>query len=194
MGSVMASANPTTLTGSIGVFGLLPNAGKLMDQKLGISTETVNTNKNSDFPSVFRPMTSYEKVMMQNSVDKIYSDFVSKVSSGRNMSFESVDSIGQGRLWSGADAIGIGLVDHMAGLTASIDSAAAMAGVDKYSIKELPVQEEPYAKLISQLSGDVRLRILKKELGESFRFLEELRAIRELSGIQARMPYFIDIH
>ncbi|NMC37668.1 MAG: signal peptide peptidase SppA [Bacteroidales bacterium] len=187
-------ANPTTITGSIGVFGLLPNAGKLLDQKLGISTETVNTNKNSDFPSFFRPMNEYEKVMMQSSVDKIYSDFVSRVSSGRSMSYEAVDSIGQGRVWSGADAVGIRLVDAMAGLTASIDSAAALAGVDKYSIKELPVQEEPYARLISQLSGDVKLRILKKELGESFRFLDELRAIKELSGIQARMPYFIDIH
>lgn len=187
-------ANPTTITGSIGVFGLLPNAGKLLDQKLGISTETVNTNKNSDFPSVFRPMTAYEKLMMQSSVDKIYSDFVSRVSTGRSMDYEAVDSIGQGRVWSGTDAIGLGLVDAMAGLTASIDSAAALAGVDKYSIKELPVQEEPYAKLISQLSGDAKLRILKRELGESFRFLEELRAIKELSGIQARMPYFIDIH
>lgn len=187
-------ANPATITGSIGVFGLLPNAGKFLDQKLGISTETVNTNKNSDFPSVYRPMTSYEKEVMQAGVDKIYFDFISKVSSGRNMSTEAVDNIGQGRVWSGADAMGIGLVDAAAGLTASIDSAAALAGVEKYSLKELPVQEEPYARLISQLSGDSKIRILKSKLGESFRFVEELMTIKELSGIQARMPYFIDIH
>ncbi len=187
-------ANPTTITGSIGVFGLLPDAGKLMDQKLGISTQTVNTNKNSDFPSIFRPMKPYEKEIMQASVDQIYSDFVERVSSGRKMRYEDVDSVGQGRVWSGNDAIGIGLVDALAGLSASIDSAAALAGVDKYSIKELPVQEEPYARLISQLSGDTKMRLLKKELGESFRFINELRAIKDLSGVQARLPYFIDIH
>lgn len=187
-------ANPATITGSIGVFGLLPNAGKFLDQKLGISTETVNTNKNSDFPSVYRPMTSYEKEVMQAGVDKIYFDFISKVSSGRNMSTEAVDNIGQGRVWSGADAMGIGLVDAAAGLTASIDSAAALAGIEKYSLKELPVQEEPYARLVSQLSGDSKIRILKSKFGESFRFVEELMTIKELSGIQARMPYFIDIH
>jgi protease-4 len=110
------------------------------------------------------------------------------------MRYEDVDSVGQGRVWSGNDAIGIGLVDALAGLSASIDSAAALAGVDKYSIKELPVQEEPYARLISQLSGDTKMRLLKKELGESFRFINELRAIKDLSGVQARLPYFIDIH
>jgi protease-4 len=187
-------ASPTTITGSIGVFGLIPNAGKLMDQKLGISTETVNTNMNSDFPSVYRPMTVYEKEVMQLSVDKIYSDFVSKVSSGRKMSIGAVDSIGQGRVWSGADAIRIGLVDGVGGLKASIDSAAVLAGVDKYSIIELPVLEEPYAKLMSQLSGDIKMRILRKELGENMRFLNEFREIKDLSGIQARIPYFVEIY
>ncbi len=187
-------ANPATITGSIGVFGLLPNAGKFLDQKLGISTERVNTNKNSDFPSVYRPMSSYEKDVMQAGVDKIYSDFISKVAAGRGMSVEAVDNIGQGRVWSGADAMGLGLVDAAAGLTASIDSAAALAGIEKYSLKELPVQEEPYARLISQLTGDAKIRIIKRNFGESFRFIEELGTIRELSGIQARMPYFIDIH
>lgn len=187
-------ASPTTITGSIGVFGLIPNAGKLFDQKLGISTETVNTNKNSDFPSVYRPMSVYEKNVMQLSIDNVYADFVGKVSSGRSMSVQAVDSIGQGRVWSGADAIKIGLVDAFGGLSASIDTAAALAGISKYSIKELPVQEEPYARLISQLSGDIKMHFLKKELGENFRFLNELREIKELSGIQARMPYYIEIH
>ena len=139
-------------------------------------------------------MTAYEKEVMQINVDKIYADFVSKVSSGREMSIQAVDSIGQGRVWSGTDAIRLGLVDLIGGLSASIDTAAVMAGVDKYSIKELPVQEDPYTKLLSQLSGDVKTRILKKELGESFRFLNELREIKDLSGIQARLPYFIEIH
>lgn len=186
-------ASPTTITGSIGVFGLVPNAGKLLDQKLGISTETVNTNMNSDFPSVYRPMSVYEKIIMQANVDQIYADFVSKVSTGRKMSTGAVDSIGQGRVWSGADALRIGLVDGFGGLSASIDSAALIAGIDKYSIIELPVQEEPYVKLMSQLSGDIKMSILKKEVGENIRFLNELREIKDLSGIQARLPYFLEI-
>ncbi len=186
--------NPTTITGSIGVFGLIPNAGKLLDQKLGISTQTVNTNSNSDFPAIYRPMSAYEKEVMQSNVDKIYSDFVSKVSSGRNMRTESVDSIGQGRVWSGTDAIRIGLADCIGGLSASIDTAASRAGVDKYSIIELPVQEEPFAKLMSQLGGDIKMRLIKKELGENIKFLNELRELKDLSGIQARLPYFIEIH
>ena len=111
-------ANPTTISGSIGVFGLIPNANKLLEQKLGLSTETVNTNKNSEFPSVFRSMSTYEKEIMQMNIEKIYSDFVSKVASGREMTAESVDNIGQGRVWSGVRAKNIGLVDEIGGLKA----------------------------------------------------------------------------
>ena len=187
-------ANPTTISGSIGVFGLIPNAGKLMEQKLGISTETVNTNKNSDFPSIFRPMNVYEKEIMQKSIEKIYTDFVNKVSAGRKMTFESVDSIGQGRVWSGTSCLKIGLVDEIGGLKDAIKGAAELAGLETYSIRELPVDEDPYIKLLNQLSGDVKMNFLKKELGESFRFYNEMMEIRNLSGIQARLPYFIEIH
>jgi protease-4 len=186
-------ANPTTISGSIGVFGLLPNAGKLMEQKLGISTETVNTNKHSDFPSIYRPMNSYEKEVMQLSVEKVYSDFVDKVAEGRKMNSESVDKIGQGRVWSGFSAIKIGLIDEIGGLNDAIEGAARLAELEGYSIRELPVIEDPYARLLSQLSGEVKLSILKKELGESLRYYDMVQEVRELSGIQARLPYFIDI-
>ncbi|MBN2862687.1 MAG: signal peptide peptidase SppA [Bacteroidales bacterium] len=187
-------ANPTTISGSIGVFGLVPNAGKLMEQKLGISTETVRTNENSDFPSIFRPMNTYEKKVMQESIEKIYSDFVSKVASGRDMNFESVDSIGQGRVWSGASCLNLGLVDELGGLQDAISGAAELAGIEKYSIRELPVVEDPYTKLLNQLTGEVKMNFLKKELGETFSFYREIMEIRNLSGIQARLPYFIEIH
>lgn len=186
-------ASPTTITGSIGVFGLLPNTDKLMDQKLGISTETVKTNKNSDFPSVFRPMSTYEKQVMQMNVDKIYNDFLDKVSAGRNMSREAIDSIGQGRVWSGANALEIGLVDEAGGLNAAIESAASLAGVSTYSVKELPVEQDPYMKLMSQLGGDVKMRILRKELGESLKIVNAIKEVSTLSGVQARLPYFIEI-
>jgi protease-4 len=187
-------ASPTTISGSIGVFGLLPNAGKLLEQKLGLTTEVVKTNKNSDFPSVFRPMSTYEKEVMQMSVEKTYGDFVGKVASGRKMKFESVDSIGQGRVWSGTSAQKIGLVDEIGGLKAAIKGAAELAGVDKYSIRELPVIEDPYTKVLSQLGGEIRMSFLKKELGESVKYYNMLQELKELSGIQARLPYFIEIH
>ncbi len=187
-------ANPTTITGSIGVFGLLPNAGRLMNQKLGISTETVSTNKNSDFPSIYRPMDVYEKEVMQKSIEHIYSDFVSKVSEGRHMRTTAVDSIGQGRVWSGTSALEIGLIDGIGGLQASIDSAASLAGIDTYSIRELPSIEDPYTKLLNQLTGDIKMKILRKELGENIKFYNEFQEIKNLSGIQARLPYFIEVH
>jgi len=187
-------ANPTTISGSIGVFGLIPNAGKLMEQKLGISTQTVNTNKYSDFPSVYRPMNTYEKEIMQKSIEHVYSEFTGKVASGRKMSIESVDSIGQGRVWSGDKAEKIGLVDEIGGLKEAIEGAALLAGLETYSIRELPAIEDPYTKLLKHLSGEVRLNILKKELGESIRFYNDLMEIKEMTGIQARLPYIIDIH
>jgi len=187
-------ASPTTITGSIGVFGLIPNAGKLMNQKLGIMTETVNTNKNSDFPSVYRPMTVYEKEVMQLSIEQVYSDFISKVSSGRKMGIAAVDSIGQGRVWSGNDAIGIGLVDEQGGLTSSIEAAANLAGIESYSTRELPESEDPLSRILSQLTGEIKMRILNQELGEYKKFFDEIQDITNLSGIQARLPYFIEVH
>ncbi len=186
-------ANPTTISGSIGVFGLIPNAGKLLEQKLGLTTEVVNTNKNSDFPSIYRPMNSYEKEMMQISIEQIYSDFVNKVASGRNMTAHAVDSIGQGRVWSGTSAQKIGLIDSIGGLYDAIKGAAQLAAIRIYSIRELPVLEDPYVKLLTQLSGEIRINILKKELGESVKYYNMVQEIRDLSGIQARLPFFLEL-
>lgn len=186
-------ASPTSISGSIGVFGLLPNAGELLEKKLGLSTEIINTNKNSDFPSVYRPMNLYEKEVMQKSIENIYSDFVSKVSQGRKKSFESVDSIGQGRVWSGTSAMKIGLIDELGGLNDAIKGAAELAGIDKYSLRELPVIEDPYSKFISQLGGEIKMQIIKNELGGSVKYYNMVEELRDLSGIQARLPYFLEI-
>jgi protease IV len=187
-------ADPMTISGSIGVFGLIPNAGKLLEDKLGLRTETVNTNKNSDFPTILRPMNTYEKEIMQMSVEKIYSDFVGKVASGRNMSVESVDSIGQGRVWSGTSALKIGLVDEIGGLNDAINGAAKLAGLRSFSVRELPVLEDPYTRIMNQLTGEMKLGILKNELGESVKYFNLVKEIKNMSGVQARLPYFIDIH
>lgn len=187
-------ASATTVSGSIGVFGLIPNAGRLLKDKLGISTETVNTNAYSDFPSFFRPMDGYEKEVMQKSIEKIYSEFVSKVAVGRKMNPSSVDSIGQGRVWSGNSAKSIGLIDEFGGLEDAIKGAAELAGIEKYSLKEYPVIEDPYTRILSSFTGEMKLKILMNELGESARYYSEIKEITGLSGIQARLPYFIEIH
>jgi protease IV len=186
-------ANPTTISGSIGVFGLIPNAEKLMNQKLGISVETVNTNKNSDFPSIFRPLSIYEKKVMQMTIEQVYSNFVNKVASGRKMTTGAVDSIAQGRVWSGTSARRIGLIDEFGGLKDAIQGAASLAGIETYSIRELPVVEDSFTKLLTGLSGEIRSRIVEKELGESARYFTEFQEFMRLSGIQARLPYYIEI-
>jgi protease-4 len=160
-------ASPTTISGSIGVFGLIPDAGKLLNDKLGISTENVKTNLNSDFPSIFRPMSYYEKEVMQRNIEKIYNDFVTKVASGRKMNPSAIDSIGQGRVWSGNRAKNIGLIDEMGGFEDAVKEAARLAGVEKYSIREYPVLEDPYTKLLSSLTGDLKMKILLRELAKA---------------------------
>ena len=187
-------ASPTTITGSIGVFGLIPNAGKLMEQKLGVTYETVETNANSDFPSVYRSMNAVDKEAMQRTIEATYSDFVNKVSAGRKMTFNEVDSIAQGRVWSGSDALRIGLVDGFGGLTDAVAEAGRLAGLEAWSLRELPVSEDPFLKMISQFGAEIKNRILKNELGEFERIFDELREIRDLSGIQARLPYYIEVH
>ncbi len=187
-------ANPMTISGSIGVFGLIPDVSNLLEQKLGLSTEIVNTNKNSDFPTIYRPMTSYEKELMQTSIEKIYGDFVSKVANGRKMKEEAVDSIGQGRVWSGTSALNIGLIDEMGGLSDAISGAAKLAGIESYNVRELPEFEDRYTRILSQITGEMKMSVLKNELGESVRFYDMIREVKEMTGIQARVPYFIDIH
>lgn len=186
-------ADPTTITGSIGVFGLIPNAGKLLNDKLGIATEVVKTNTHADAPSITRAMTPYEEQVIQKGVEKTYATFVSHVSAGRGMEFEAVDNIGQGRVWSGAEAISNGLVDAIGGLNDAITEAALLAGLDNWSLKELPALEDPYTKILKDLTGEIAMRSMKSELGIFARYLDEINELSGLSGIQTRLPYFITI-
>ena len=186
-------ADPSTISGSIGVFGLLPNAGKLLEQKLGLTTEVVSTNKNADSPSITRPMTGYEKEIMQLSIENTYSDFVDKVAKGRKMTNEAVDNIGQGRVWSGTNALTIGLVDTLGGLKAAIGGAAKLAGIEKWYLRELPELEDPYTRILNELGGELKTNFLRKELGESARIFDILDEIKDFSGVQARLPYFVEI-
>jgi protease-4 len=139
-------------------------------------------------------MNNVEKEAMQRTIETTYTDFVNKVSAGRKMTFNAVDSIAQGRVWSGSDAMKIGLVDGFGGLTAAVEEAAKMAGLEAWSLRELPVSEDPLLKVLSQFGAEMKTRILSNELGEFERIFDDLREIRDISGIQARLPYFIEVH
>ena len=187
-------ASPVTLTGSIGVFGLIPNAQVFLDKKLGINSDVVRTNSHSDAPSLTRPLNTFEKEALQANVERTYSTFTGVVASGRGMRQTAVDSIGQGHVWSGADAIGIGLVDSFGGLNAAISEAASMAGLESYRVIERPEATDFYTKLLKEMTGMARANAVRRELGEASRYYYEMKEIISSAGVQAVMPYYIAIH
>jgi protease-4 len=187
-------AHPTTITGSIGVFAILPNVQKFFNKKLGIHVDVAKTNQFADFGSPFRPLTSEEKEVIRYGIQQVYDSFISHVSEGRGMTYNQVDSIGQGRVWSGINAMDNGLVDVFGGLHTAIDIAAEMAGLEKYRIVELPKLEDPFEQILRELSENARIWVLKKELGEHFKYLKQLEDLESLSGIQARLPFEVELH
>lgn len=187
-------ASPVTLTGSIGVFGLIPNAQVFLDKKLGINSDVVRTNRHSDAPSFTRPLDTFEKEALQANVERTYSTFTGIVASGRGMRQTAVDSIGQGHVWSGADAIGKGLVDSFGGLNDAISEAASMAGLESYRVIERPEATDFYTKLLKEMTGMARANAVRSELGEASRYYFEMKEIISSAGVQAVMPYYIAIH
>lgn len=185
-------AEPTTITGSIGVFGMIPNVQELMNKKLGITFDEVMTNKNSDFLDISKPLSPYQRAVIQNGIERTYSSFANKVAKGRAMTFEEVDEIGQGRVWTGVQALGLGLVDELGGLEDAIKAAATLAEIDEYRIQSLPVQKEPLMQLLEDLSGEESV-LLKKEFGEYSRYIKYLKNIKNQDIIQARMPFEFDL-
>ena len=187
-------ASPNTITGSIGIFGQIPNIGELLNDKLGITTDVVKTNKNSDLLTLTRPMTEYERSMMQANIEEGYDIFISHVAEGRGMTKEEVDEIGQGRVWSGENAKEIGLIDEFGGLQDAIKLAAEMEGLEKYRTVSLPHLSDPFEELFKMGSNNVRAWILKNELGDKYRYYEYFKKASEMNGIYARMPYDINVN
>jgi protease IV len=187
-------SEPTTITGSIGVFGVLLNYKKLLNNKLGITTDTVKTGKYADLGTWTRPLTASERMIVQRSVENIYDDFITKVAENRNMSKAQVDSIGQGRVWSAIEAKNIGLVDELGGIDKAIKMAADMAGIKNYRIVSLPEQKEAWVELIEKLSGDAEQVFFKKELREGYKYYSEFSSLLKMKGIQARLPYSLEIY
>ncbi|MDD4754624.1 MAG: signal peptide peptidase SppA [Prolixibacteraceae bacterium] len=187
-------SHPNTITGSIGIFGMIPNFGELLNEKLGISTDVVKTNQNSDLLSVTRPMTQYEKDLMQNYIEDGYDAFVSHVSEGRGLTKEQVDEIGQGRVWSGINARELNLVDQFGGLNEAVKLAAEIEGLEDYRQVALPAQPDPFSQLFKSGTDNIRNGLLKKELGEHYRYYKFLKAATKLEGIYARMPFDLFIN
>lgn len=161
-------ASPNTLTGSIGVFGTIPNVKGLVTDKLGLTIDCVQTNKNAtSFTGVFRPLTTYEESVMQQNIEEIYAGFIGKVAEGRHMTPAQVDSIGQGRVWSGTNAIGIGLVDELGGLQEAIAGAAELAGISEYTLVEYP-KEKPFSEQLMELLGDIQAKSADAYIARQF--------------------------
>ncbi|NCB07153.1 MAG: signal peptide peptidase SppA [Bacteroidia bacterium] len=187
-------AQPNTITGSIGIFGIIPNFGDLLKNKIGISTDVVKTNKNSDLLTMTRPMTEYERQLMQVTIEEGYDTFISHVAEGRKMSKEQVDEIGQGRVWTGENAKEIGLVDEFGGLDKAIALAAEIAGIEDYRTVSLPALPDPFQSLLKSGTDNVRARFLKNELGEKYHYYEYFKKASQMNGIYARMPYDLTIY
>jgi protease-4 len=182
-------AYPNTITGSIGVFGIIPNMKEMFNKNLGITFDQVKTNPYADYIPVTRPMTDGEKKIITHSIENIYSTFTKHVSEGRKMTVAQIDSIGQGRVWSGVDAKRIGLVDEFGGLTDAIKEAAKLAKLKDFSIMELPEQKNTFEQLMETFSGDKSSVFLKNELGAAYPYFSYLSRMSRMQGIQALMPY-----
>ncbi|MGB4399579.1 MAG: signal peptide peptidase SppA [Daejeonella sp.] len=186
-------AQPNTITGSIGVFGIIPNMQKFFNDKLGITFDGVKTGRFSDLGDVSRPLTEDEKMIFQHEVDKTYNTFTKKVADGRKKSQAYIDSIGQGRVWSGTEAVQNGLVDRLGDIDDAIKSAAKKAKLKDYKVVSYPTQVDPLKSLFDNSADKVRLYFVKKELGDNFTYYEQLKSALGVSGVQARIPYNITV-
>jgi protease-4 len=187
-------AEKSTLTGSIGVYGMIPNIKDFLKNKLGITVDGVNTGKFSDYRSIFRPVTMQEREFIEEEIAKVYSDFINVVSEGRNLTPEQVDEIAQGRIWSGSQAKEIGLVDELGGLERAIEIASAKAGILTYKIIEYPELKEPFQIIVDMFSEKTEVPLLKSKLGDDYKYYRILEEIRKVNGIQTRMPYNFEIY
>jgi len=185
-------AQPTTITGSIGIFGVIPNI-KGLDDKIGITYDGVKTNKMSDAISINRPFTPEERDLMQSYVNRGYELFVKRCADGRKMKTEQIKAIAEGRVWTGEDALKIGLVDKIGGLNDAIKLAVEKAKLKSYNIKEYPEKEDFMTKLMKNFGKDVETRIAKIQLGEQYNLFKQVKNLDKVNGIQARLPYDLNI-
>lgn len=187
-------AQPNTITGSIGIFGMMFNAQELLNDKLGITTDVVKTGELSDFMNPTRPMTDVERTIIQNTVEDGYETFISRVSEGRGMSPEAVKEVASGRVWTGNQAKERGLVDVLGGLNTTIEIAAARIGaVDDYRVVYYPTKKPWFESIMEDLGNSVQIKILKSELGSNYTLYKQVEKLKSYQGVQVRMPQEIII-
>jgi protease-4 len=188
-------AQPTTVTGSIGVFGVIPNFKNFFNKKMGITFSNVMTNKNANFIDVMAPMSDFQHQKLDETIVEIYQDFTHLVATTRNLDVTYVDSIARGRVWTGIDGLHLGLVDQMGGLDDAIRFAAGKAGLDDdYRIREYPKRKDFFEQLVEEITGNMETRIVAGELGEYKSYYDQIRTLQNMKGIQARLPFFISIN
>jgi len=187
-------ASEKTITGSIGVFGIIPNAQGFFNNKLGVTFDTVKTNTHADIMTILRPLTAEEKAIIQHGVEDIYDDFITKVADGRGMTKEEVDAIGQGRVWTGADAKEIGLVDEFGGLEKAIKIAKDMAKLEDYDLENYPKQKDPVAQLMLDLSSSAKASIWEAYLGPDYKYYNKIKDLSTQKGIMTRMAFDVEIY
>jgi len=186
-------AEPNTITGSIGVFGLIPEAGTLLSETIGITIDTLNTNKNAGLGSMFRPVSPLEAEVIQQGVEEVYTTFITRVAEGRHMTTAEVDSIGQGRVWAGSDALRIGLVDTLGSLDDAIALAARKAKLgDDYRIRTLPAMKDPFADFLQGKKEQASQAFLVQQLSifkDQYFVFRRSQILLNARGVQARMAY-----
>ncbi|MDR2950552.1 MAG: signal peptide peptidase SppA [Prevotella sp.] len=185
-------AQPNTLTGSIGIFGMFPNVEGLT-KKVGLSFDNVKTNKFADFGDATRPMRDDEKAILQNYIERGYDLFLTRCSEGRNIPKDSLDLIAQGRVWTGNQALKIGLVDALGDLDTAIEEAAKLAELSDYSLRDFPKKQDFFESFFSNQKEELTTRAMKEYLGNDYQLFKTIKEIKEQDFIQARMPYDIDI-
>jgi protease-4 len=181
-------AQPNTITGSIGIFGVIPNI-KGLNEKLGITYDGVKTNKMSDAITVNRAFTPEERDLMQNYVNRGYELFVKRCAEGRKMKPEQIKAIAEGRVWTGEDALKIGLVDKIGGLNDAIKMAVDKAKLKSYNVSEYPEKEDFATKMMKNFSKDIQTSLLKSQLGDQYNAFQQIKNLGRINGIQARMSY-----
>ena len=196
-------AQPTTITGSIGVFGTIPNVGKLLNQKLGLHVDTVGTNRNANGLNIFRPLSPTAMAMMERNVEDFYKVFVGRVAEGRGMSYDAVHQIARGRVWTGVDAKRIGLVDTLGGIDLAMSIAAEKAGLEKYAVKVYPAEKDTWTQL-QELFGEAtdndlnlmakgwlayRWKTSQKGQKALSKLEQDLLFVANSEGVQARIPF-----
>jgi protease IV len=187
-------AEPTTLTGSIGIFGMIFNISDFMANKLGITTDRESTGNYSNLYTATRALTDAEKAIIQNSVNSGYETFTSKAAAGRGMDINDLKAIASGRVWTGTQALENGLVDLLGGLETAVEVAAEKAGIEEdYKLRYYPVQKSALEELMDEIAGTTEAKLMKSKLGEFYPYAELLETVENMRGIQARIPFAVEI-